>query len=339
MALLVELSGEVLDLASHEAWATASMLSGSEAQVLYLDGPAMVLEAPGVEAAVLATRLGLAHHVSDGALSGDAGAAIGLASAVDIGEARSFRVRVRKAEMAPAGYEPKVLEAEAGALVKERTGASVDLSSPEAEVRLVLARRAYAGLLGASVDRKAMEGRAVKHRPFSHPVSIHPKFARAMVNVAMVPQGGRVMDPLCGTGGILIETGLLGYSPMGSDIDPRMVNGSRRNLQTLGLDAQLRVTDVSKAARDLEGPPDAIVTDPPYGRSTSLHGGATEGVLEGLYAMAASCLPPGGRLVVCLPSREMLPGETGDFDLSSVHPMKVHRSLTRHVCVLIRTFS
>jgi len=338
MALLVELSGEVLDLASHEAWATATMLSGDDAKVLSLDGPAMVLEAPGVEGSLMAERLGLAHHVSDGAISGDTAMSTKLAAAIDIGDARSFRVRVRKTEMAPEGVEPKALEVDSGALLKERTGASVDLSTPEAEVRLVLAERAYAGLLGGSVDRKAMEGRAVKHRPFSHPVSIHPKFARAMVNMAMVPEGGRVMDPLCGTGGILIEAGLLGYIPMGSDIDPRMVNGSRKNLRTLGLDAQLHIADVSKAAHDLEAPPDAIVTDPPYGRSTSLHGGATEGIIEGLYSMAISCLPPGGRLIVCLPSREMLPDEGGDLEVSSVHPMKVHRSLTRHVCVLIRTF-
>ena len=98
------------------------------------------------------------------------------------------------------------------------------------------------------------------------------------------------------------------------------------------------MAEVAEAAMDEEARPDAIVTDPPYGRSTSLHGGDEEGVVERLYSMAADRLPPGGPLVVCLPSREMIPRREDGFRVVSVHPMKVHRSLTRHVCVLIRGF-
>jgi tRNA (guanine10-N2)-dimethyltransferase len=338
MALLIELSGEVLDLACHEARTTASMVSGEDVTIHSLDGRALVLDAPGVEGADLASRLGLAHHVSDQAVSGDLEDAIGMASALDIGQASSFRVRVHMAERSPTANGTRSMEAEVGRIIRERTGARVDLDDPEAEVRLFVNERAHAGLLGGSVDRKAMEGRAVKHRPFSHPVSIHPKFARAMLNVAGIPMGQWVMDPFCGTGGILIEAALLGYRPMGSDIDPRMVQGSLQNLEALGLQADVRVSDVGQAAEGMDVAPAAIVTDPPYGRSTSLHGGETGSVLEGLYRMSAACLPTGGRLVVCLPSRDMLPPDGGDFQVSSVHPMKVHRSLTRHVCVLIRGF-
>jgi tRNA (guanine10-N2)-dimethyltransferase len=334
MALLIELSGEQLDLAHHEAWATSSMLAGSDAKVLDTDGPALTLDVPGVEATKLAGRLGLAHHVSDMAVSGELEGAAGLAASIDIGNARSFRVRAHRSKVAPLDMDPKSLEAEAGAIIQERTGTRVDLASPEAEVRLLLARKAHAGLLGGSIDRKAMEGRAVRHRPFSHPVSIHPKFARAMVNVARVPEGGRIMDPFCGTGGVLIEAAMLGYTALGSDIDPRMVAGSQENLEAMGLEARMRTTDVLDAAKDMDTRPDAVVTDPPYGRSTSLHGDGTEGVLGRLYSMAASALSPGGRLVVCLPNKDLMPGTDAHFEMESVHPMKVHRTLTRHVCVL-----
>ncbi|NIP34812.1 MAG: methyltransferase domain-containing protein, partial [Thermoplasmata archaeon] len=93
------------------------------------------------------------------------------------------------------------------------------------------------------------------HRPFSHPISLHPKYARAMVNLAKVPLGGRILDPFCGTGGVLIEAALLGYEPLGSDIDPRMVEGSRRNLEAMGLQAGLEVADVSDAGATLEKAP------------------------------------------------------------------------------------
>jgi tRNA (guanine10-N2)-dimethyltransferase len=336
MALLVELSGEVLDLASHEAWTTSALLSGMDAIVLARDGNVMVLEAPGVEGALLASRLGLSHHVSDQAMSGNLENAIDLAASIDIGDARSFRVRVHRSGPAQARFDPVAMEVEVGGRIKDRTGSRVDLDNPEAEVRLLMATNAHAGLLGGSVDRKAMEGRAVKHRPFSHPVSIHPKYARAMLNLASIPPKGTFLDPFCGTGGILIEGSLLGFNALGSDIDPRMVEGSMENLHAQGLEAEVREADVTEADEDMRTHPDAIVTDPPYGRSTSLHGGQTSGVLLGLYRMSASCLLPEGRLVVCLPSLDMLPADDVDFRLSSVYPMKVHKSLTRHVCVLVR---
>jgi tRNA (guanine10-N2)-dimethyltransferase len=305
-----------------------------DAEVLWLDGPAQVIEALGVTAEALASRLGLAHRVSEQATSGPVEDAAALAASIDIGDAPSFKVRVRVSDASSWDGSPKRLEAKAGRLLQERTGSTVDLSSPSAEVRLVLAGRAFAGLLGGSVDRSAMEGRAVRHRPFSHPISLHPKYARAMVNLARVPPGGRIADPFCGTGGILMEAALMDLSPWGGDIDPRMVQGSRRNLEGLGLDADLVESDVGDMARALEERVDAVVTDPPYGRSTRTLGGGTEGVLDRLYSSAAEVLPEGGRLVVCLPSRDLLPGEGSPFEVEAVHPMRVHKSLTRHVCVL-----
>ena len=333
---MVELSGEQLELARTEAWSAASTLTEEGVEVLWQDGPALVIDAPEVPADVLAQRLSLAHRVSTHAISGPMDRAADLASAVDIGEARSFRVRARRAEGAPADLDVKALEARAGALIVERTGAYVDLNRPEVEVRLLLTQMAFAGLLGSAVDRSAMEARAVRHRPFSHPVSIHPKFARAMVNLARVPRDGTVADPFCGTGGILIEAALLGYKALGSDIDQRMVAGSRRNLEELGLEARLAQADVADFPEALGGPFDAVVTDPPYGRSTSTAGETLPVILQKLYRAAFEVLPPMSRLVICLPSADQLPGEGSGLSLESMHPLRVHRSLTRHITVLVR---
>ena len=43
----------------------------------------------------------------------------------------------------------------------------------------------------------------------------------------------RILDPFCGTGTILQETILMGYSAYGTDLDPRMINFSQRNLDWL----------------------------------------------------------------------------------------------------------
>ncbi len=57
-----------------------------------------------------------------------------------------------------------------------------------------------------------------------------PKLARIMVNMA---GGAHIFDPFCGSGVILQEALLMEKDASGSDIDPRMVDCSRNNLQWL----------------------------------------------------------------------------------------------------------
>jgi tRNA G10 N-methylase Trm11 len=68
-----------------------------------------------------------------------------------------------------------------------------------------------------------------------------PKLAQIMLNLSAGPIRGaadelariRVLDPFCGTGVILQEALLMGYSVMGTDIEPRMVEYSKRNMKWL----------------------------------------------------------------------------------------------------------
>jgi tRNA G10 N-methylase Trm11 len=75
-----------------------------------------------------------------------------------------------------------------------------------------------------------------------------PKLAQIMLNLAAGPLRSkafeswdsddglrrlRVLDPFCGTGVILQEALLMGYSVMGTDIDERMAEFSKRNIRWL----------------------------------------------------------------------------------------------------------
>lgn len=68
-----------------------------------------------------------------------------------------------------------------------------------------------------------------------------PKLAQILVNLAAGPirqrvddpSRIRVLDPFCGTGVVLQEALLMGYSVMGTDIDKRMVDFSKKNLRWL----------------------------------------------------------------------------------------------------------
>lgn len=67
-----------------------------------------------------------------------------------------------------------------------------------------------------------------------------------------------VYDPFCGTGTVLVEAALLGHEVLGSDIDARMVEFSKRNLEAMNLTGEVFLNDAThKASKDF----DIVVTE------------------------------------------------------------------------------
>lgn len=65
-----------------------------------------------------------------------------------------------------------------------------------------------------------------------------PKLAQLIINLAVgnrltEPDAPTVLDPFCGTGVLLQEALLMGYGAYGTDLEPRMIEYSRINLQWL----------------------------------------------------------------------------------------------------------
>lgn len=60
-----------------------------------------------------------------------------------------------------------------------------------------------------------------------------PKLAQIMLNLAQLKPDARVLDPFCGTGVVLQEALLKGYSAYGSDLAEKMVDYSQQNLTWL----------------------------------------------------------------------------------------------------------
>ena len=61
-----------------------------------------------------------------------------------------------------------------------------------------------------------------------------PKLAQILINLCGdLPKKSRLLDPFCGTGVVLQEGALMGYEVYGTDLNPRMVEYSRRNLEWL----------------------------------------------------------------------------------------------------------
>ncbi len=108
------------------------------------------------------------------------------------------------------------------------------------------------------------QSRKAHKRPYNHPTSLDPKLARCMINLIGI-RSGTVVDAFCGSGGILLEAGLMGLQIKGFDIDPLMLQKARTNLSHYGLKHFV----LEKAdATQLQKPVDYFVSDLPYGLNT-----------------------------------------------------------------------
>jgi len=230
----------------------------------------------------------------------------------------SFAVR---AIAAGTGRDESIEEV-VGAIIQEETGNEVDLEDPDVFFRVVaregelhVCRRVVA------LDTGRFEDRRSHLRPFSSPVSLHPRLARAMVNLSAVPREGSVLDLFVGTGGLLIEAGRIGCEMAGLDIDPEMIEGAEENLAAQGLAADLRRGDVREAERMFDRDFDAVVSDLPYGRSSK-----TEGERRQLFE---TFLGKAARL--CRGNVVFMYNEPSVMGLEPVAEIYVHGSLTRYI--------
>lgn len=231
------------------------------------------------------------------------------------------------------------IEASLGAALR-LAGHAVDLTSPDVTVAVwihgdsvVVARRIGSG------DRGRYERRRPDDRAHFSPVTMHPRRAASLLHLAEVPPGGRVLDPFCGTGGIVLEAALDGYDAWGTDHDADMVQGTLTTLADAADDALAGTAVVADVADtpDLVDAVDGIVTDLPYGRASSTDGEAVTALYNRAFAAFAALLAPGGKAVFGCAERAL--GERATrhgLRIEAVHEEFVHRSLTRHYFVARR---
>lgn len=128
------------------------------------------------------------------------------------------------------------------------------------------------GVTGAIQDYEGFARRDYS-RPRSNKLKgmIPPKLARIMINLAQVPKGGIIWDPFCGSGTILMEALTLGYSVVGSDLDPISIEETTENLYWICEEYWISHKNYSVFSHDIHRalPPDikfhAIVTEPYLG--------------------------------------------------------------------------
>lgn len=167
-------------------------------------------------------------------------------------------------------------------------------------------------------------------RPGFAPVSSSAKLLRSMVNMTGARAGSKIIDPFCGSGGILIEAGLAGFIAEGSDIDERMIKKSEQNLEHFGIKRySLKLSD----ALSLEYDNKYVVTELPFGRGAKLSLPPEE-----LYSKFFSKLKISKfkRAVVMAPKDINAGKIAAGYGLIILgnYSMYVHKSLTKQIIIL-----
>ncbi|HWL86469.1 MAG TPA: DNA methyltransferase [Polyangiaceae bacterium] len=109
-------------------------------------------------------------------------------------------------------------------------------------------------LLSEALDVPPNEGededpaRAHVHGFHAYPARMHPLTAARLVQ-RLVPPRGRVLDPFCGSGTVLVEARLAGRDAMGSDLNPLAVKIARRKITPLAEGDAEKILAAAKTVR------------------------------------------------------------------------------------------
>ena len=260
-------------------------------------------------------RLALTHEVSSVVEEGSI-------EKMDVEYVPENSFSVRAIDINNEGHNTARIETKVGTKLSDGNN-TVDLENPDEELKVYLTEDSYyLSRLVLDIDRGLYQKRVNQKRPFSSPVSLDPVLARVLVNLSGVKPGENLVDPFCGTGGILIEAGLCGIGVHGVDVKKEMVEGSRQNLEEYGI----IVHDIREGlVNDLSGifdkTFDAVVTDLPYGGASKVEGSPVQDFLDKAPEVCD------GRIVF-MSDRNELDG------LKPEHEVYVHRNLTRYIYII-----
>ena len=303
-----------------------------------------------------------AAHEALARTDADVDAAVAALDAAPLDRSGTVAVRARNVRNTAAVSTTDAERALGGVLVDR--GFDVDLDDPDHVLRALFAageRAAHDAIPGADgedasvcalgwVAAEAARDFAPKptDRPFFQPGSMAPADARAYANLAGAAPGRTLLDPMCGTGGLPLEAGLVGADVVACDAQRKMVRGTRENLgEYLGRasdgpeapESDGSAPDWHVARGDATALPlrddavDGVAFDAPYGRQSKIATHELADLVSGALAEAARVAH---RAVVVADRDWRGPARAAGWAVDAAFERRVHRSLTRHVLVLDR---
>jgi tRNA (guanine10-N2)-dimethyltransferase len=251
-------------------------------------------------------------------------------------EGKSFVVRINRIKnYADAEINTMTLEVKLGEqILKQTPSAKVNLKNPDITfIGIITNDKLILGLKLTDITSKTFSERRPRKKPFFHPSAMPSKMARCMVNLAHAKADSVLLDPFCGTGTSLIESTFIGCRAVGIDAQRRMILGTKKNLEFFSIKAEgLLLADSRKIPI---AKVDAIVTDPPYGRSSSTLKSTTKQLVQDVLKASFELLGMGQRICIASPKTLNISrlGEELGFRHVESHFAYVHATLTREIAV------
>ncbi len=264
----------------------------------------------------------------------------------------SFKVRVKR--MGNGDVDKDKIERKIGGMIKQDCQMPVSLDNAVHTIKLVYTdpktvtnefkeqkvvgyNKVIVTELLIEQDKRHFFDNKPHKRPYFHPGSMSPKLALCMVNLAHVKENDVVLDPFCGTGGILIEAGNLNTTLIASDLEKCMYEGTKLNLAHEGFENfKVYWEDVRKL--EIEEKVDAVAMDPPYGISTTLGGEDTKKLYTEALIAIEKYLKDDGHICMASPHyidmNEVV--ENTPLKILEQHAIRMHKSLTRIITVLAK---
>jgi tRNA (guanine10-N2)-dimethyltransferase len=254
--------------------------------------------------------------------------AVAVLEAANIDRQGTVAVRARDVR-GRTDLDTQAAERQLGSVLVDR-GFEVDLDDPDHTLVALFSDTAALGWLECETTRDFGD-RQPTDKPFFQPGSMAPMDARALANIAGAGPDTRLLDPMCGTGGILVEAGLAGSDVVGVDAQEKMARGARENLDHYldgGEVVRADATRLPFADESFDG----VVFDAPYGRQSKIESVSLEELVSDALAEARR-VAPRAVLVADRPWNDA--AEAAGWTVETRFDRRVHRSLVRYVHVLV----
>lgn len=203
----------------------------------------------------------------------------------------------------------------------------INLKKPKTKIELFFtSKKVYCCLLIKGIKHDFSKRRA-HLRPGFTATSLNPKLARCLVNLTGIKKGA-LTDCFCGSGGILIEAGLIGLKLIGYDIDKKTLDKCKQNLDFYKIK---KYKLLNKDALKIKNKIMHLATDLPYGQSSIIKG-------KNFYPDFLNMLKMNlkGKAVVVFPNsinyKKLI--KEAKLQINEEFSYYIHKSLTKKIVVL-----
>lgn len=191
----------------------------------------------------------------------------------------TFGIKVSSRELGAAGLSLKKQVKSTGRSVRVVPNKSPALNSAqvlhnqltgETGIELVIARHGQKAVIARTRAEQDIE--AYARRDQNRPARdakvgmLPPKLAQIIINLVNPGPGETILDPFCGTGVLLQEALLMGYYAYGTDVEPRMIEYTQKNLKWLIGPAKQRLEVGDATSHSWSQPLDAVAGETYLGK-------------------------------------------------------------------------